>query len=211
MPEVSDTFSFYGKPMYTYRLDDYKRFGTMEEVLREYVREVNVGVKGAGTSLRFKLFNEINRDYYTDDILVVVDGVPLFNPNQIFDYDPAKIKNLDVITRNYVLGSSVFHALASFGSYQQNFEGFEPVPQAVKVDYEGLQMQRLFYVPDYGNAALKNSRLPDLRNTLYWMPFVETDKVNFYSGDNKGQYLVVMQGVDAEGRPVSSFTSFQVK
>lgn len=211
LPQASDTFSFYGRPMYSYNLDDYKRFGTMEEVLREYVREVNVGVKGAGSSLRFKLFNENDRDYYTDDILVLVDGVPLFNPNQVFDYDPTKIKSLDVITRNYVLGSSVFHALASFHSYQQNFEGFEPAPQAVKIDYEGLQLQRRFYVPDYGNAALRNSRLPDLRNTLFWMPYVDNEQINFYTGDNEGRYLVVIQGLDANGRPVSSYSEFRVK
>ena len=211
LPAETDTFSFYGKPMNAYRLDDYKRFATMEEVLREYVREVNVGVKASGSSLRFKLFNELNREYYTDNILVLVDGVPLFNPNLIFNFDPVKIKALEVITKNYVLGSSVFHGLASFKSYSENFEGFDLAPEAVAVDYEGLQLHREFYSPDYSDAQQRNSRIPDLRNTLYWQPVVNSSAVNFYTGDNKGSYLVVVQGVDAQGKPVAALSGFRVK
>ena len=211
LPAETDTFSFYGKPMNAYRLDDYKRFATMEEVLREYVREVNVGVKASGSSLRFKLFNELNREYYTDNILVLVDGVPLFNPNLIFNFDPVKIKALEVITKNYVLGSSVFHGLASFKSYSENFEGFDLTPEAVAVDYEGLQLHREFYSPDYSDAQQRNSRIPDLRNTLYWQPVVNSSAVNFYTGDNKGSYLVVVQGVDAQGKPVAALSGFRVK
>jgi hypothetical protein len=37
-----DTLPFYGRPQRKYRLDDYVRFPTMEEVLREYVQEINV-------------------------------------------------------------------------------------------------------------------------------------------------------------------------
>ncbi len=37
-----DTIPFYGKPEKKYALDNYVRFPTMEEVLREYVTEINV-------------------------------------------------------------------------------------------------------------------------------------------------------------------------
>lgn len=210
-PQVIDTFFFYGQPTASYYLDDYKRFGTMEEVLREYVREVNVGVKGSGASLRFKLWNETERSFYTDNILVMVDGVPLFNPNAIFSYDPVKIRSLEVIPKSYVFGSSVFHALASFRSYNDNFEGFDLSSHAVQVDYEGLQLSREFYAPDYSNEQLRANRIPDLRNTLYWQPVVNSNDVKFYTGDNKGRYLVVVQGVDAQGKTVSTVSEFEVK
>ena len=35
-----DSGAFFGKPDKTYKLDDYTRFTTMEEVLREYIREI---------------------------------------------------------------------------------------------------------------------------------------------------------------------------
>ncbi|MBD0288601.1 MAG: hypothetical protein ICV79_24740, partial [Flavisolibacter sp.] len=39
---LKDTLPFYGKADVVYNLDDYTRFPTMEDVMREYIREVNV-------------------------------------------------------------------------------------------------------------------------------------------------------------------------
>jgi hypothetical protein len=210
-PNIIDTFSFYGMANNKYRLDDYKRFTTMEEVLREYVREVNVGIKGSNTSLRFKLLNETRREFYTDNILVMVDGIPLFNANRIFNVDPLKINNIEIIPRNYVLGSSVFQGVANFLSYDGTYKGLELEPNALTIDYEGLQMQREFYVPDYSTEAQLNNRIPDLRNTLLWVPNVSSNQISFYTGDNKGKFLVVLQGITENGQPISSTAQFEVK
>jgi hypothetical protein len=210
-PSLSDTFPFYGKTMYSYSLDDYVRFNTMEEVLREYVRDIGVGVKGRETSLRFKLFNEIDREYYTKDILVTVNGIPLFNADKIFLLDPLKIKQIDITPRNYVMGDIKFHGLANFSSYSNHYEGLELDPNALTIDYEGLQLQREFYSPDYSSELQRSNRLPDLRSTLYWAPNVNTGQVSFYTGDNRGRYLVLLQGVDKDGRPMSISSEIEVK
>ncbi|MDQ3278706.1 MAG: hypothetical protein M3Q06_10285, partial [Bacteroidota bacterium] len=210
-PLIGDTLPFYGKPMYTYDLDDYVRFNTMEEVLREYVREVNVGVKGSGESLRFKLFNQPERRLYQDDILVMVDGIPQFRPNKVFDLDPLKIKSLDVIPRNFVMGHANFHGLANFTSYTGHYEALELDQKAIAVDYAGLQLQRQFYAPVYATGEQRSSRLPDLRTTLYWQPDVASNKVNFYTGDNKGRFVAVLQGLDASGQPVHASVQFDVE
>lgn len=209
-PYIIDTFPFYGVPLYTYKLDDYTRFRTMEEVLREYVREINVGVKGSGNSLRFKLFNQTDRALYTDNILVLMDGIPLFDPNKIFSVDPLSIRKLDVVNENYVLGGYVFHGLANFLSYEGLYDRIEINPQAITVDYEGLQLQREFYSPDYSTTIQHNSRVPDLRTTLFWMPDVTTNKMQFYTGDNKGRYIIVLQGVDTNGKTITASSSIEV-
>ena len=211
IPQALDTFPFYGRPMYKYNFDEYKRFTTMEEVLREYVREINVGVKGSGALPRVKLLNEDDREHYSDNILVAVDGVPLQNPNRIFSVDPLKIKSLGVITRNYIMGASVFHGLANFSSYSGNFEEFEIDPRVVTLDYEGLQLQRRFFSPDYSTGPALKSKKPDLRTTLFWEPNVSSKQISFYTGDNKGNFIVVLQGIDSSGNPVSSSTQFVVK
>ena len=41
-----DTTSFYGKPDKQYNLDDYTRFQTMEEVMREFIEDVRVRKEG---------------------------------------------------------------------------------------------------------------------------------------------------------------------
>lgn len=211
VPDIKDTFPFFGKALYTYKLDNYTRFTTMEEVLREYVREINVGVKGSG-ELKFKLFNEDYREFYTDNILVVVDGVPVFNTSKIFSIDPLKIRSLDIITKSYVLGRSIFYGLASFSTYGSNYEGVDIDPKAIRLNFEGLQLQREFYSPDYSTEQQHYSRIPDMRNTLFWSPGISINQpVKFYTGDNKGKYLVVIQGMDTNGQPLSSVSEIEVR
>lgn len=210
-PVINDTLPFFGQAMVSYDLDEYVRFTTMEEVLREYVREINVGVKGSGASLRIKLFNSNDRELYTDNILVMVDGIPLFYPNKIFDLNPLKFKRIDVLPVNYVLGDAVFHAVANFTSYNNPYPGLPLDPTAVSVDEEGLQLQRVFYAPEYATAEQRDSRLPDLRTTLFWLPNLSNGKPEFYTSDNKGRFVAVLQGLDANGKAVSATTTFTVE
>lgn len=213
-PFLDDTLPFYGRPETTYMLDDYKRFTTMEEVLREYVREIGVGARHE--QLIFKIFNPVAHDFYDGNALVLLDGVAITNPNKIFTYDPLKIKKIDVIRDRYVMGLSTFNGVASFSTYEGMFDGFELDPGLVAIDYSGLQMQREFYSPVYATREQFQNRIPDFRNTLYWNGDVQTDKdgkakLQFYSSDLKGKYLVVVQGMNDTGGFVSATATFEVK
>lgn len=210
VPVLKDSLPFFGRAQVSYLLDDYTRFTTMEEVLREYVREINVGVRGG--NLKFKLLNEVQHEYFSDNILVMIDGVPLPDPDKMFTVDPMKIRRIDIFPRSYVLGTSLFFGLASFSTYKENHENIDIDPKAVVLDYEGLQIKREFYSPDYSNIELWKSRIPDLRNTLYWSPNITgTQAVQFYTGDNKGKYIVVVQGLTNKGEPISSVSGFEVR
>jgi hypothetical protein len=210
VPALKDSLPFFGRGQVSYLLDDYTRFTTMEEVLREYVREVNVGVRGG--NLKFKLLNEVQHEYFSDNILVLIDGVPLPDPDKMFAVDPMKIRRIDIFPRSYVLGTSLFFGLANFSTYKENHENIDIDPKAVVLDYEGLQIKREFYSPDYSNTELWKSRIPDLRNTLYWSPNIANNqKVQFYTGDNKGKFLIVIQGMTKEGTPLTAMSEFEVK
>ncbi len=213
-PVLPDTLPFFGKPEYSYRLDEYKRFTTMEEVLREYVLPVNVVLRNG--KLYMTMFDLALKTAYTDQVLVLLDGVPLMNYNKIFLYDPLKVKKLDVVPTRYEMGGINFKGIASFETYQGKFDGFELTPGVVAVDYEGLQLQREFYSPVYETNKDRQKRIPDLRSTLYWKPDVFTGKtgkenLQFYTSDQAGKFLVVLQGFNHMGEPVSATGSFIVE
>lgn len=213
-PPIRDTLPFFGKPEKSYWLDDYKRFTTMEEVLREYVREIGVGVRHE--KLVFKIFNPSSHDFYEGNELVLLDGVALTNTSRIFAYDPLKIKKIDVIRDRYVLGHATFNGVASFTTYDAMFDGFDLDPRLVAVDYSGLQLQREFYSPSYDTKEQLEKRLPDFRNTLFWDGNVQTNNdgsgsIRFYSSDLAGKYRVIVQGMDDDGNFVTATTEFEVK
>ena len=218
-PVFTDTLPFFGKAEFSYNLDDYKRFTTMEEVLREYVRPVNVVLRNGNLHMRIydeqyiNLYNDIAQGIYGDNILVLLDGVPLMNYNKIFSYDPLKVKKLDVVPRRYMLRGTYFKGVVSFETYQGKFDGFELTPGVIAVDYEGLQLQREFYSPVYETSSDRQKRIPDFRSTLYWTPDVSPGKagqasLQFYTSDIKGKFLVVLQGFNSKGEAVSATSSF---
>lgn len=202
-PAQNDTLPFYGRAEYTYRMDDYKRFTTMEEVFREFVAPITVSIRGGKHYL--SVVDALYKQTYNENVMVLIDGVPLTDYNKIFSYDPLKVKRLDVVTRRYVLGSANVGGIVSFETYHGRFDAFELDPSVIMIDYEGLQLHREFYSPDY--SVSNNPRIPDFRSTLLWQPNVlqsanDRVKLNFFTGDQKGRFQVLIEGVSDSGRVV---------
>ncbi len=59
---TEDTSLFYGTPDKRYFLDEYTRFTTMEEVMREYVSEVHV--RKEAQQFHFKVLNYLTKSYF---------------------------------------------------------------------------------------------------------------------------------------------------
>jgi len=207
-----DSTGFYGKPNHVYRLDDYTRFTTMEEVLREYIREVNV----FHPRNRFQIRVISDKGFLEGDPLVLLDGIPIFDMNKVMAIDPLKIKRLDVIKDRYFWGPADAEGILSYASYKADLAGVEVDPHAVVMDYEGMQLQRVFYSPVYDTDAQISSHTPDFRSLLYWAPTVKTNttgknQVSFYTSDEEGKYIGVIQGITADGESGSQTFTFDVK
>ena len=140
-----DTVPFYGKPDEKYLLDDFTRFPTMEEVMREYVP--GVMVRKRKEKFHFLTVDRISNTLYRDNPLVLLDGVPVFDINKIMNYDPRKVRKLDVMTRKYFLGNLSFEGVVSYTTYQGDLLDFEMDPRAFTINYEGLQLEREFFSP----------------------------------------------------------------
>ena len=210
----ADTATFYGRPNHSYQLDEYTRFKTMEEVMREYVRGVTV--RNRKGRFHFLLYNKIADNTFKDDPMVLLDGVPIFNLNTVMALDPLKVKQVDVITAQYVQGQLTYPGLVSYTTYQGDLQGLPLDARALLQTYEGLQIPRAFYAPAYATAAEQQSRLPDFRDLLYWNPEVNTgpngtQQLSFYTSDQPGRYRVVVQGLSADGLAGSASFVFEVK
>jgi hypothetical protein len=147
--------------------------------------------------------------------LVLLDGVPIFNIDKVFDIDPLKVKELKMVNQVFYWGPVIAPGLLSFNTYKGDMGGFEIDPKAVVLDYEGMQLQREFYAPTYATPDEQKSRVPDFRSVLYWSPDVNTGvdgkaMVSFYTSDKTGRYIAVMQGLNTEGETGSYALRFDV-
>jgi len=213
LPSMQDSTAFYGAPDNKFFLDDYTRFNTMEEVMREYI--TGVSLRKRQQKFYFRMLNDPYRLFFNDDPLVLLDGVPVFDIDKIIAMNPLKIKKIEVVNRKYYLGPLIANGIVSLTTYKGDLEGFQLDPNAVVLEYEGLQLQREFYSPVYETADQANSRMPDFRNLLYWSPDIKTDsygqkQLHFYSSDQQGKYVVVIQGITANGKAGSQAFTFDV-
>lgn len=212
--QMVDTNSFYVEPDEKYYLDNYTRFQTMEEVVREYVVSSSVVQKRN----RFHLFlaNKPQREFFGIEPLILIDGVPFFDSNELFQQDPMKIRRLDLMNREYAIGNQNFNGIVNVTTYKGNLDGIRLNTRPVILDYPGIPEQREFFSPKYETEEQINSRLPDYRTLLFWSPRILTDKQNkttldFYTSDLPGEYAAVIMGLSNSGEPGIQTVYFSVK
>jgi hypothetical protein len=212
-PALADSNAFYGQPDKTYMLDNYTRFHSMEEVFHEFIPQVRL--RKTRDRYHFSVFSVPRHTFFDEDPLVLFDGVPVTDISRIVNFDPLKIQKIDVVTRKYYQSYEAYSGIISFSTYEHDLAGFQLDPQAVVIEYDGLQLKRTFYSPVYETSAQLNSHAPDMRNVLYWSPQVITngtnrERLSFYASDVPGNYVIVIQGITADGLCGSAVSSFKV-
>ncbi|MGX1928573.1 hypothetical protein [Flagellimonas sp. 2504JD4-2] len=90
-----------------------------------------------------------------------------------------------------------------------------PFPGVANFEVAGFSKTREYYAPYYGKHKEEHNR-PDYRTTLHWEPFVKTTEeernpITFYTGDNNGEYVIKVEGLTEDGRPVYGSHKFVVE
>ena len=201
MTSFPDSTAFFGKPDGKYFLDDYTRFKTMEEVIREYVTEVRLRKKDG--EFQFTVKNTPYQSFFDLDPLILLDGVPVSKPGEMALFDPLKIKKIEVVARTFYTGPVAHYGVLSYSTYDGDLAGFQLPSTAIVTEYPGFLYTRAFYSPVYQTEEQINSRMPDFRNVLDWEPNLTTkegqESTNFYTSDLPGKYLIVVEGISKEG------------
>ncbi|WP_144912500.1 carboxypeptidase regulatory-like domain-containing protein [Mucilaginibacter frigoritolerans] len=133
---------------------------------------------------------------------VYVDGVVLssLNPNDI-----GSVEVLRSIQYTSIYGGKGGNGLLIITTKNGN-EGYayqRYAPGVITFIPKGYSKVREFYSPKYDDPKT-NSKIPDLRSTIYWKPNIITDKegnasFEFFNADTKGNYRVVVEGIDSDG------------
>ena len=203
---------FYRNPDHVYYLDKYVRFPTMEDVLREYVAEVYVR-KRDGT-FTIKAMNGRTGVAFRENPLLLLDGVPVFDPNIIMNYDPMKVEKIDIVTHGYFYGPLRASGVISFQTYEGDAQDLS-FQDAVKQLYLGVQPYKIYYSPNYSVAREALARIPDYRIQLFWNPDIViesnmTASIDFYTSDIAGEFEITIEGFLGNGEFVHQEEIIQV-
>ncbi len=197
----SSNSSFYGTPDFVLKVADYIALSNVKDYIYELMPQV--GVRNEGKQIKVKVLGPYS-ELALNDPLVLVDMVPIFDIDKVLSLPPDKIDRFEVVTTPYIRGDIVFGGIFSIFSKNSDLAGIDLPSTGRFITYKMLSSERAPIAP-----TLNNIRIPDLCNCLYWNPEMklnegEMAKISFNVGDDPGQYLIVVQGIDNNGQYVRS-------
>ena len=198
-PSEKDSTDFYGKPDARYLLDEYVRFPDMKEILLEFVPEVRVK-NPEGDKPSIQVLNDPYKAYFTQNTLVLLDGVSIRNVKELFAMDPLLLRSIDVVSRLFFLGPLQFNGIVHYKSYKKDLAGFALNQNEVIYPFTGVQRVSRPLFTAY--TIKSDQRLPDFRNLLFRNLITEKNnqsKFGFYSSDATGNFKVVVKGIEKNG------------
>ena len=197
-----------------YRLDDYTRFITMEEVFIEFIPELRIRKDDNGRpGIQVRLLDApSNPVFSTGSSLMLLDGVPVFDHQKIIEYDPLLVESVDIYPNTYYVGSRSFEGVVNFVTYKRNLPAMRFDGNARVVDYQGVCLPLAWT----GASFADNGDYPDYRQTVYWHPLLrvgaeESLSVPVRLPAYKGLFRVVAEGLSADGTPFRAAISFEVE
>jgi len=208
LKSFSSDSSFYSKPDFVLRINKYIAMPSMKDYIYELIPQVGVRHDGKRTIL--KVLGTYS-DLAIHEPLVLVDMVPIFDIDRVLELQPDKIERIEVVTVPYVRGDIIFGGIVSLFSNKGDLAGIDLPSVGRFITYNMLNRDCIQIAPDR-----KNQRVPDLRNCLYWNPNlklkgIESSKISFNTGDNAGDYVIVIRGIDKTGNTKVTTTEFSVK
>ncbi len=139
---------------------------------------------------------------------LVIDGTYV-GPEFLSSINPNDVETIEVLksgsnTAIYGMrgGGGVLVINTKRGTVNRDYRTY--APGIVSYLPQGFYKGREFYSPDYGDPKI-NTKMADLRTTVFWKPNILTDSlgkasVEFFNADGTGNYKVIIEGINAEGK-----------
>jgi hypothetical protein len=141
--------------------------------------------------------------------------VPVPEIESLLSVSPQRIDHIDIVNRMYIRGGNTYGGIVSIITGQGDRAGVTIPRGSTFFSFTGLSDLQETAFPDY-EGVVRNERMPDLRNTLYWAAHYEITPENggsfaFYTSDVTGEFMVMVRGMTSDGKVLSGSCKFTVK
>ncbi|MDR4987989.1 MAG: hypothetical protein RG741_04010 [Bacteroidales bacterium] len=197
----------YYRPGSVIRTEDYFPLDDIREIARELVPVWRV--RQTGDRYFSTLLCGNSGQLLPGEPVYFIDGIILYNLNHIQHLGSAQIDKIEIQNRQWVHGDMKFPGIIGIftrtGEYK-NITGINGSP--ARVFHESYRHHKIFDPPSYAEHQTADHTKPDLRQVLYWTPDMtistqNTQAVELYTGDLTGVFLLNIEGMTEDGRPVS--------
>lgn len=210
---VSKTKQLYQYPAllsnydYTVNITDYVDMSSFEELVTNVILP-GVRVRKKNDNYSLHIFDKTNSTFFEQPPLVLINNIPVTDMSQVATIDTRRIEKIRVNTNHLVYGTLDFYGIIAIFTKQAS----DNRNNNSLVFYNRCKSDLL----EFATEATGSSRLPDLRQALYWQPTINfinlgQAKETFFTSDLKGKYRITIQGITSNGHPVNASTMIEVK
>jgi len=206
------TPTFYNSFEKEYVLDDYTRFPTVRETITEILKEVDYSKNRKGYTLFLR--NYASEIAVYGPPLILIDGLPVQDLNELFDFPANDIQKVGIINNGYIYGPKTFSGVISFITKNNDYIPKINAGYISKTILLRPLRQKIYYNPDYSGDN-KSSRIPDYRQQLLWIPDLNVqhpeETLSCYTSDVTGTFEITIEGITNGGRAYFATKTFEVK
>jgi len=204
---VNNLRSFYGNPDEVIIINDYIDLGGLSMYFTELPGNVHLHKKDNHYEAR--IINPQYTQLYQEP-LIMVDYVVVNDLNEVLKMDAKKVNRIEIVRDYYFKGGASFGGILNFITNNNDFGGYGFSPSSISMSYDFLAV-----LSENNTDSISTDSKPDARNTLLWKPNVVVKnnevKLNFYTADSPGKYLLIVKGIDKNGQQVFYSANFEVK
>lgn len=153
-------------------------------------------------------------------MIFLLDGNPVSH-QVINTIPPTEVAFIDILKgpQAFVYGTGgnngVIAVYTKTGTGKKQEKNRQNTPGILHFRKAGYYIAREFYSPDYQTENPQNIK-PDFRNTLYWNPDIRfsesgSTELYFYTSDEEGSYIMLVEGITPDGKLVTGEFEFKVR
>ena len=200
---------------------DYPFYGLPTEVIRpslfidlpdftEISRELLPGVKFRAYNRipTLQILNPNTLNYYNDQPLVLLNGIPVQDLNVIKNMGSKDISWIEICRKERFFGDLSFAGVVAIYSNNLDYQRLPESHDLIKFYLDAIQPDAALQV-----MGKKTENEPDLRKVLLWQPNLKpanTFYFDFETSDVKGNYQLIVRRMTLDGSIISKVQNFEV-
>lgn len=200
--DIEENLMFYGTPTSVFKLDEYTRFPSIEEVIKEII--LGLRLRGDFESTKLSVADVLGQ-VFIEEPLILFNSIPVNDHSAILSLDPLKVQKVEVVREKYFLNDRVYGGIVHFIPYDAG----------MLFGVNSKLVPRALIPQTLKNENLVPENYPDYREQLLWAIFNESQEIpeviKFKTSNSKGDYIISVQGVLENNEPFSYKAKFKVK
>jgi len=190
-----DAYPYYGIPTKTIDPQLFIDLPNFNEISRELLPGVKF--RNYNRIPTLQVLNAAQQFYFTEQPLLLLDGIPIHDLNVIKDMGTKDIDKIEICLNERFYGDLIFPGVVAIYTSKADYTRVPESNDLIKLNLEVIQPRAIFNTPS--DLRLND---PDLRQVLLWKPSLKPAlkmDLDFQTSDIKGRFKLSIHGKTRDG------------